>query len=155
MTRFLKILGMLAIVAAVLGIAAYAYGATRSEAKMLGVVVAASNAALEVSDQPGAGSVLEIDRTLAPDASWVVVHLDMDGKPGKRVGLAHVDVGESRDVRVDLDPGIELTDKLLVALHADRGITGKFEFAMDRFDTSPDKPYFVNGMELATAVTVK
>jgi hypothetical protein len=85
----------------------------------------------------------------------VVVHLDVDGKPGERVGLVHVDGGESRVVDVALDPKVELTDKLLVALHADRGIVGKFEFDMGKFETSPDKPYFVEGMELATAVAVR
>ncbi|HEX9092893.1 MAG TPA: hypothetical protein VF902_02820, partial [Coriobacteriia bacterium] len=96
-----------------------------------------------------------VDRVLAPGASWVVVHVDMDGKPGERVGFAHVDGGESRDISVPLDPKIMLTEKVLVALHADRGIAGTLEFDMDKFATSPDKPYFVDGMELATAVAVK
>lgn len=155
MNKLLKIAGVVLAVVAVAGVSVYAYAASRGESKMLGVVVAARNAALEVADQPGAGSTLTVDRTLAPGASWVVVHLDMDGKPGKRVGLAHVDAGESRNVRVELDSSVALTDKVLVALHADRGVAGTFEFDMDKFDASPDKPYFVDGMELATAVRVR
>jgi hypothetical protein len=79
----------------------------------------------------------------------------MGGKPGDRVGVAHVDGGESRGVSVTLDPKAKLTDKLLVALHADRGIPGTFEFDMSRFESSPDKPYFIDGMELAKAVRVR
>jgi hypothetical protein len=155
MSKFLKFAGIALAVIATLGVTAYAYAASQSKPKMLGVVVAEKNAALEVADQPGVGATLVVDRVLAPDASWVVVHLDMDGKPGKRVGLAHVDAGVSRAIRVQLDPKVEPTEKLLVALHADRGVVGTFEFDMDRFEISPDKPYFVDGMELATAVRVR
>jgi hypothetical protein len=155
MNKALKIAGILLVVAATLGIVAYAYAASRSETKMLGVVVAARNAALEVKDQPGATDSLVIDRVLAPGDSWVVVHLDMDGKPGDRVGFAHVNGGETTNVIVKLDPKVKLTEKLLVALHADRGIAGKLEFDMKKFESSPDKPYFVNGMELAKAVVVR
>jgi hypothetical protein len=155
MNKLLRIVGVVLAVLAVAGVATYSYAASQGEAKMLGVVVASKNAALEVKDQPGSFATLTVDRALVPGPSWVVVHLDMDGKPGKRVGLMHVDGGESRGVVVVLDPTVKLTEKLLVALHADRGITDKFEFDMDKFESSPDKPYFVDGMELAKAVRVK
>jgi hypothetical protein len=155
MKRLLQIAGVVLTVVAVVGAGAYAYAASRGPAKMLGVVVAAKNAAFEVRDQPGAFTTLAVDRVLAPGPSWVVVHLDMDGKPGARVGLTHVGGGESRAVIVVLDPKVELSEKLLVALHADRGVVGAFEFDMERFDSSPDKPYFVDGMELAKAVRVR
>lgn len=155
MNKLLKVAGIAIAVLATAGASAYAYGASRGEAKMLGVVVAGKNAALEAKDQPGAASTLVVDRVLAPGDSWVVVHLDMDGKPGERVGLAHVDGGESRNVVVKLDPKVKLTEKVLVALHADRGIADKLEFDMDNFAASPDKPYFIDGMELAKAVVVR
>jgi hypothetical protein len=155
MNKFLKIAGIIIAVIATAGVSAYAYAASRGEAKMLGVVVAAKNAALEVKDQPGVTSTLVVDRVLAPGASWVVVHLDMDGKPGERVGILHVDGGESSNLTVPLDPKVKLTEKLLVALHADRGVAGTFEFDMDKFETSPDKPYFIDGMELAKAIVVR
>lgn len=142
---------------ALLSLSAFAFASTPKNGAMAGVVVAPRNAALEVADQPGAGAAgsITVDRTFAPGDSWVVVHLDMDGKPGKRVGVRHVPAGESRGVTVALAPSVKLTDKLLVALHADRGVTGKFEFDMMRFESSPDKPYFVDGMELARAIQVK
>jgi hypothetical protein len=155
MNRLLKIAGIVLAVVTIAGAATYAYTASRGETKMLGVVVAAKNAAFDVRDQPGVFTTIAVGPVLAPGPSWVVVHLDMDGKPGPRVGLAHVDAGETRTVTVVLDPKIELTEKLLVALHADRGVTGAFEFDMDKFEASPDKPYFVDGMELAKAVRVR
>lgn len=152
--KILNITGLVLGVALTLGMTGYAFANAASADKMLGVVVAKQNAALEVADQPGVGPALKIDRVLAPGASWVVVHLDMDGKPGKRVGLLHVDSGESRDLSVALGDTMG-ADKLLVALHADRGIADRFEFDMDKFDSSPDKPYFVDAKELATAVSVR
>jgi hypothetical protein len=129
--------------------------AASGEKKMVGIVTTAKVAALSVKDQPGAAGTLEIERVLTPESAWVVVHLDADGKPGERVGLLHVDAGESSGLKVDLDPAVTLTDKLIVALHADRGTPGTFDFAMDRFESSPDKPFFVDGKELATVVGVK
>jgi hypothetical protein len=120
---------------------------------MTGVVVAAVNASFEAS-QPVSGGKLVVDRVVAPDGSWVVVHLDMDGKPGARVGVAHVTAGASTDVVVDLDSKATLTQKLIVALHADRGIRSSFGFDTKHFESSPDKPYFVNGLELAKEIPV-
>ncbi len=147
----LRILAILAAVLLVGGVAAYSLTAGPQE--MTGVVVAAANASFEAS-QPVSGGKLVVDRVQAPDGSWVVVHLDMDGKPGARVGVAHVAAGVSNDVLVELDPKVTLTEKLIVALHADRGVRGKFEFDMNNFASSPDKPYFVDGVELAKEIPV-
>jgi hypothetical protein len=147
----LRIAAVAAAVLLVGGLTAYSYAA--GPQKMVGVVVAEKSASFDAS-QPVRDGVLTVDNVLAPDDSWVVVHLDMDGKPGMRVGVAHVTAGTHASVTVRLDPGVTLTDKVLVALHADRGVRGAFEFDMKRFDSSPDKPYFVNGMELAKEVPV-
>lgn len=142
-------------VIALLALSAFAFANAPKDGAMVGVVVAGRSAALKVGDQPGAAGSITVDRVLAPQGSWIVVHLDVDGKPGMRVGLQHVPAGESRGVTVALEPGVKLTDKLLVALHADNGVAGTFEFDMKRFESSPDKPYFVDGMELAKAVQVR
>src|SRR5450759_1696831 len=73
--------------------------------------------------------------------------------PGARIGLQAIPAGTSTDVEVKLDD-VKLTGKLIVAVHADRGIGGKFEFDKKLFDASPDKPYFVDGMELAMEAKV-
>jgi hypothetical protein len=143
---------LLLVMALSLGLAACA---PAGEKKMAGVITTAEQAALVVVDQPGASGTLTVDRVLSPEPAWIVVHLDDNGKPGTRVGLLHVDAGENTALEVDLDPAAELTDRLLVALHADRGTPDAFDFDMEKFDASPDKPFFIDGKELATAVRVK
>ena len=120
---------------------------------MVGVVVAEENVALEVEDQPGATEALAVSRVLAPDDSWVVVHLNEGGMPGMRVGLLQVGRGEHEGLVVDLDEPV-MEASVIVALHADRGRRGVFEFDMDAFMRSPDKPYFVGFEEVAAVVTV-
>ena len=90
----------------------------------------------------------------APTDAWIVVHLEKDGGPGQRVGLVHVPAGQSSDVVVTLDP-LTLTTKLFVAVHADKGDPGLFEFDMDDKINSPDQPFFVDGKEVAIKVLVK
>jgi len=120
-----------------------------------GVKADGGTAAIEVSDQPGATSSLTVDSATAPGAAWVVVHLNDDGMPGKRVGYAPIVAGENRGVVVKLSSKMPLTDSLFVAVHADRGTVGTLEFdMMDKLD-SPDQPYFESGNEVATKVAVK
>lgn len=118
-----------------------------------GVKTDAGTAAIAVADQSADGSII-VDRVLAPTGAWVVVHLDDDGAPGQRVGLLLVPAGESTDLTVRLDP-LPLTDRLFVAVHADRGKPGVFEFDMMNKINSPDQPFFIDGEEVATAVSVK
>jgi hypothetical protein len=118
-----------------------------------GYVTSADSAQLEIATTQPGGDEIVVDRVLAPDAAWLVVHLNDDGKPGMRVGLAHVDAGETRDVRVVLD---EVTgDSVIVAVHADKAEEDSFDFDMDAPTTSPDRPYFVEGVELAAVVTIR
>lgn len=153
LNRAIAALGI--VVALLVTGAAVAFALTSGSAprRMVGVVVSPSNAGLTVADQPGASRTLHVAALKVPGPSWVVVHLDENGKPGMRIGLAHVDAGAGRaDVALKSAP---TTEKLIVALHADRGTLGRFDFAMDHFDTSADKPYFVNGTELAREVAVR
>jgi len=119
-----------------------------------GIEAEAGTAAIEVSDQPDASGSITVDRALAPEGAWIVVHLDDDGAPGQRVGLQQIPAGESANVGVKLDP-LSLTEKLFVAVHADHGDPGVFEFDMMNKINSPDQPYFVDGEEVATAVAVQ
>lgn len=117
-----------------------------------GYVAAADDAQLEVTG-PATADELVVDRVLSPGDAWLVVHLNDDGKPGMRVGLQHVAEGESLDVAITLD---DVTgDTLIVAVHADKGTPGEFDFSMDDPAGSPDRPYFVDGKELAVVVSVR
>ncbi|MDP2299316.1 MAG: hypothetical protein U1E08_06875 [Coriobacteriia bacterium] len=118
-----------------------------------GYVTSADSAALELAADQAGATELVVDRVLAPGDAWVVVHLDDNGAPGMRVGLAGVAKGETIDLRIALEG--DLTDSLIVALHADRGTPGEFDFDMESPATSPDRPYFIGGAELAAVVNVR
>jgi NADH:ubiquinone oxidoreductase subunit F (NADH-binding) len=129
--------------------------ATAFKVRDFGVPADAGKALVEARDQKVMDGRLTVDRAVAPTAAWVVVHLDQGGMPGRRVGLAHIPAGETRGLVVQLDASVPLTDKVLVAVHADRGEAGMFEFAMDDKVNSPDQPFFVDGAEVAIPVAVK
>jgi hypothetical protein len=120
-----------------------------------GVKAQNGEALIEAADQPGATDTITVANATAPTAAWVVVHLNDDGMPGERVGYVAIPAGESLDIAVTLDPGVELTESLLVAVHADRGAVGTLEFDMEDKLNSPDQPFFVSGNEVATKVAVK
>ena len=153
MKRFLNIIAVILGVSLTLGMTVYSFANASKAEDMVGVVTTERFASIEVMDQPGAEESVMVASVKAPDPSWIAVHLDDDGMPGKRVGLQEIPAGTSTDVEVKLDD-VTLTDKLIVAVHADRGIAGTFEFSPDKFDASPDKPYFVDGMELAMEVSL-
>jgi hypothetical protein len=136
-----------------LAIAAWAIDTARAPAAMLGVVVAPRNAALTVRSQSSVAGHLVVDRVLAPDDSWIVVtSAAKSGADAPVVGMARVPAGESRNVDVPLVPGLQMNQDLVVTVHADRGVRGRFEFAASRFETSPDKPYFSAGVALSAAI---
>lgn len=122
------------------------------EGGMTGYIASERDAQLEIDEQQESWSMLTVDRVKVPENAWIVVHLDDDGMPGERVGLQPVDEGESEDVSVQLEN--VTTENVIVAVHADRGEEGEFEFDGDDMAGSPDKPFFVNGMELAIVVPV-
>ena len=121
--------------------------------KVWGYVVAEKNAVLELAESQAGAAKVTVDRVLSPDPAWIVVHADVNGEPGERVGLAHVEAGETRDVVVPLE-GVT-TEDVIVALHSDRGTVGEFDFDMMNKEMSPDRPFFVNENELARVVTLR
>jgi hypothetical protein len=46
------------------------------------------------------------------------------------------------------------TPNVIVAVHADRGTAGTFDFDMDKAMASYDRPFFVDEMELAAVVAL-
>jgi len=150
----MKIAAILAAAAALIALTVFSFKA--DSGKMIGAVVAEGGAVIEVEDQPGERERIMVDRVVAPDYSWVVVHNagEEEGMPGPKVGITRVGKGESRDVAVELERGVDLTEELLVVMHVDRGIRDRFEFDMEYFDKSPDKPYFIDGMKLAKTITI-
>jgi hypothetical protein len=120
-----------------------------------GYSTAEGTAAIKVDDQSLMEEpVLRVRRAVAPEAAWIVVHLDANGMPGARVGLVRIEKGETRNAIVQLDASRKFTDTLFVAVHADRGEGGMFEFDMEDKVNSPDQPFFVDGNEVAAAVSI-
>lgn len=164
--RYFSIAGL--VVGLALIAAAVVYGLANASAAntMVGVVTARSHASIEATAQLGATGSVTIAKVVAPDESWVAVYLvDMDvmtggsaagaGMSGRLVGRTHVPAGESLGVAVDLDPGAKLTQDVLVVLQADRGVRGRFEFDAQRFEGSPDKPYYVGAEEISERIQVR
>ncbi|HEY5506532.1 MAG TPA: hypothetical protein VIK83_03480, partial [Coriobacteriia bacterium] len=90
-----------------------------------------------------------------PDASWLVAYrVGMGDMPGALLGYTSVPAGISRNVEIPIDPDIRLTEYAVITLNADRGVRGSFEFAMDRFESSSDKPYYVGGHAVQATATV-
>jgi len=158
----LAYVGLAAAVALTTGAVLLSYTVTRDGQSMSGVIVKYDEAALDVMpEQPGITSTIRVDRVVAPGPSWVVISQvvmgptrgmmepepveDPNAPPlpaAKVLAIVAVGPGESRDLIIPLDPSAEVTPMLMVVLHADRGVPGLFEFDMDRFAESPDKPYF-------------
>lgn len=129
--------------------------AVAAKVREFGVATPAGTAAVAAMEQAVHAATITVDRAVAPTDAWVVVHLDNHGAPGKRVGLAKIPAGESRNVVVQLDASVMLTEKLLIAIHADRGESDIFEFDMMDGVNSPDQPFFVNGVEVAIPLQLK
>lgn len=127
-------------------------GCSSESPDVWGYVATADSAQLELAEEQTGNTSLAVDRVLVPENAWIVVHLDDNGAPGDRVGLLAIEKGESADLVVPLED--VTTEKVIVAIHADRGTEGEFDFDMMDKESSPDRPFFVDGAELAKVVTL-
>lgn len=156
MKRSFAAVGVAALVALTAGAVVLSYASTRTERAMVGLVAAKGAVVLETHDQLGVQGGISIDRVVVPRASWIAVYTEgMDGMPGTRAGLVHVPAGESANVLVDFDPEVRLTESAIVVVHADAGVANAFEYSEDRFESSPDKPYWVAGAQVQRTVWVR
>lgn len=154
MKRIILVALVAALAVGVLGLAGCSTDGVAEEEAMgvWGYVASGDDALIEVAEtQPGVDALV-VDRVVAPEDSWLVVHLEVDGMPGERVGLMAVAKGESTNVEIPLE-GVT-TPNVIVALHADRGVADEFDFDMEAKETTPDRPFFVDGKELAKVISV-
>jgi hypothetical protein len=150
-----RILVLAAVAAALVGVAAFAVASSQGSVAMSGVVARVGSASVRAVDQLGAHDGIVVAQVTAPDDSWVVAYrVGMEGMPGALLGYAYIGAGTTTDVRVPIDPATRLTPYAIITLNADRGVRGRFEFAMSRFDASPDKPHHVAGQAVQTTITV-
>ncbi len=82
---------------------------------------------IEVMDQTVQDNMVTIDRVVADQAGWVVIHIEQDGKPGPVIGWTAVPAGESTNVMVEIDVA-KATPRLFAMLHVDAGEMGQYEF---------------------------
>jgi len=82
------------------------------------------------SDQGAADGVVTIDRVVAGQGGWIVIHIDAGGAPGPVIGYSQVGPGLSLDVPVTIDLA-QATPVLFAMLHLDAGQPGVYEFPGD------------------------
>lgn len=89
--------------------------------------------------------IIIIDEVVLSLDGWIVVYNDNGEKPGKIIGEAFFKKGTYSEIgmKIDLD---ELTDKIYLVAHVDRGIPKKFEFP------GPDFAMEINGIVPVTSV---
>lgn len=156
MRRALMGFGIAAAVILTVGAVVLSYASTRGPREMVGVIASPGVVVLEAHDQLGAQAVLVLDSVVVPGDSWIGVYTEgMGGMPGTRVGVARVASGRSMAVEVPFEPDVRLTENVIVVVHADRGVRGRFEYDAERFDASPDKPYWVGGRTVEEKVWVR
>jgi len=91
------------------------------------VTLAAQEPQVSVSDQTIVDGTLTIDRVVATEPGWIVIHSESNGGPGPIVGYAPVSAGVNPDVSVAIDV-TAATPSLYAMVHVDAGAPGTYEF---------------------------
>ena len=78
-----------------------------------------------------------IEKVVATEQSWIVIHADVNGSPGEVIGHAAVNKGENTDVTVNINTN-KTTSILYAMLHFDVGEIGVYEFPEDDLPVKTD-----------------
>jgi hypothetical protein len=84
--------------------------------------------AVTASDQESNGASVGVDQVVAAEQGWVVIHSDVEGKPGPVLGQASVPPGTTDNIVVTLDTPLTESGQLWAMLHIDAGTMGSYEF---------------------------
>ena len=90
-----------------------------------------------VSDQDASGGTVTIEKVVADQPGWLVIHITKGGGPGPVIGQSPVSEGDNSNVEVAIDLD-QATQQLFAMLHLDIGTEGEYEFPGD------DVPVFVD-----------
>jgi hypothetical protein len=82
---------------------------------------------IEMSNQPVVDNTVVVERVLADQQGWLVIHQDQNGTYGPLAGLAPVSPGLTTNLVIELDPAL-VTPTLWPMLHADTVNVGEYEF---------------------------
>jgi hypothetical protein len=114
----------------------------------------AGAAVLDVYNQPAASTV-NVTHVVSSAPSWVVVYSDENGGPGEVLGMTRIGATDEIGLEVDLK-GPVATRGVFVALHADTGRSGVFEYNRSRPTTNmPDPPYLAGGAEVMKRIELQ
>lgn len=89
-----------------------------------------------VSDQEIMGGMVTVADVFSSGPGFMVIHAQVDGKPGPVLGYTPVMDGENQNVAVMIDLS-KATETLYAMLHTDAGMVGTYEFPGE------DKPVMV------------
>lgn len=101
-----------------------------------------------VSDQEITNGSVTISEVVSNGPGWLVVHAQVDGKPGPILGFAPVVDGKNSDVTVEIDAAAA-TETMYAMLHTDAGEIGTFEFP-----DGDDTPVAVDGQVVTPSFSI-
>jgi len=91
------------------------------------VAFAQATPKVTVQDQAIANGTVTIQKVVAAQDGWLVVHAQASGNPGPDLGHAAVKAGDNANVVVKIDV-VKATPVLYAMLHVDLGTKGTYEF---------------------------
>jgi hypothetical protein len=100
------------------------------------VAFAQATPSVTVRDQAVAGGSVTVERVVAAQNGWIVIHIDNNGAPGAVIGQAAVRAGENTNVSVPITVA-QATPRLYAMLHIDAGTAGTYEFPGADVPVSP------------------
>ena len=83
-----------------------------------------------VSDQDASDGTVTIEKVVADQPGWLVIHITKGGGPGPVIGQSPVSEGDNSNVEVAIDLN-QATQQLFAMLHFDAGTEGVYEFPGD------------------------
>ncbi len=101
-----------------------------------------------VADQAIADSKVTVAKVFSDGPGWIVIHAQVDGKPGPILGFSPLADGENTDVAVEIDTS-GATETLYAMLHTDAGEIGIWEFP-----DGPDAPVTVGDVVITPPFNV-
>lgn len=105
--------------------------------------------AVSVTDQTLADDgQLTINHLASPAPAWLVAYADENGRPERIIGNLSVPAGIHDNLTMVVDP-LLATSVLHLALHADNGLSGQFEFP------GPDGPYAAPTAQVSFVVDIR
>ena len=137
------VLGIVGILLALAALPALAFAGPGNSAPLQG-----ATDVVEVTNQAVQGGSVTVNRVLAAQAGWMVIHADEGGNPGPVLGQTAVKQGENNAVAVKLSKDVAVNSGLWAMLHIDAGTKGTYEFP------GPDAPVFLNNKAVQTKFTV-